>query len=170
MLTLKEAREILRVCNKTIQRWDKQGKIKCVRTPGNRRLIPESEILKIMGNITPSMQEKPEIKPEKHVKVEKEKKEPKKTKPEKPETLPTPKELTRYAILDALEPSGLAMRSAFGDLLSAATLLKNFTRNDLMARARCPEPVAKLFCERMISLGYLVNKDGTLELQVEVLR
>ncbi|MGB9592191.1 MAG: MerR family transcriptional regulator, partial [Candidatus Kryptoniota bacterium] len=40
MYTLKEAREILRVCTKTLQRWDKQGKIKCIRTPGNRRLIP----------------------------------------------------------------------------------------------------------------------------------
>ena len=197
LYTLKEAREILRVCNKTIQRWDKEGKIKCIRTPGNRRLIPASEILRIIGKIGPVAPEKVEIKPKKteiqpkkaeiipekpEVKLEETEMEPEKPtkidnteKPRKPkqeasEKPAKPKETTRYAILDSLEPPGLALRSAFGDLLSAATLLKKFTRKDLMTRARCPESVATLFCERMKSLGYLTDKDGTFEIQIEVLR
>ena len=197
LYTLKETREILRVCNKTIQRWDKEGKINCIRTPGNRRLIPESEILRITGKIGPTAPEKVEIKPKK-AEIEPKKAEiiPEKSevklektemKPEKPTKIDNaeelckpnqeisekpvkPKEITRYAILDALEPPGLALRSAFGDLLSAATLLKKFTCKDLMTRARCPESVANLFCQRMKSLGYLTDKDGTFETQIEVLR
>jgi len=39
----------LGVTTKTIQRWDKQGKIRVVRTIGGRRRIPESEIKRILG-------------------------------------------------------------------------------------------------------------------------
>lgn len=45
----KDASKMLGVTVKTIQTWDKQGKIKCIRTPSNRRLIPESEIKRIQG-------------------------------------------------------------------------------------------------------------------------
>ncbi|USG99703.1 IS607 family transposase [Thermococcus argininiproducens] len=47
--TLKEASKILGVTVKTLQNWDKQGKIKVVRTVGGRRRIPESEIKRILG-------------------------------------------------------------------------------------------------------------------------
>ncbi len=47
--TLKEASKILGVSVKTLQLWDKEGKIKCIRTPGGRRRIPESEIKRILG-------------------------------------------------------------------------------------------------------------------------
>ncbi len=47
--TLKEASEILGVSIKTLQLWDKEGKIRYVRTPGGRRRIPESEIKRILG-------------------------------------------------------------------------------------------------------------------------
>ncbi len=47
--TLKEASKILGVSVKTLQLWDKEGKIKCVRTLGGRRRIPESEIKRILG-------------------------------------------------------------------------------------------------------------------------
>lgn len=40
----------LGVSVRTIQRWDKEGKIKVIRTLGNQRRIPESEIRRIMGN------------------------------------------------------------------------------------------------------------------------
>lgn len=193
MYTLKEARQILRVCTKTIQRWDKQGKIKCIRTPGNRRLIPESEILRIIGKITPLNEEKekikdikakielkkeilpyePEIKAE-QVKIEDVSKDekPKTTTPVEPKMPETAKqkEMTRYAILDALEPPGLAIRSAYGDLLSAAILLKKFTIKDLSTKARCPEAVANMFCQRMKSLGYVTEKDGVFEMQIEVIK
>ncbi|NHV45840.1 MAG: IS607 family transposase [Candidatus Verstraetearchaeota archaeon] len=48
LYTLKEAKKLLGVTTRTIQRWDKQGKIKVVRTIGSRR-IPESEIKRILG-------------------------------------------------------------------------------------------------------------------------
>jgi len=44
LYTLKEAKKLLGVTTRTIQRWDKDGKIKVVRTIGGRRRVPESEI------------------------------------------------------------------------------------------------------------------------------
>ncbi len=84
----------------------------------------------------------------------------------------TPKiaEVPRHAILDALAPAGLAQRTVFGDLLSAAVVLRTFTSEDLTSRARCPEAVTKTFCERMSARGYLTSKNGTFELHVRVAR
>lgn len=47
--TMKEASKLLGVHVKTIQRWDREGKIKCVRTVGGKRRVPESEIKRILG-------------------------------------------------------------------------------------------------------------------------
>jgi putative resolvase len=49
LYTLKEACLLLDLHPRTIQKWDKQGKIRTVRTPGGRRRIPESEIRKLRG-------------------------------------------------------------------------------------------------------------------------
>jgi len=49
LYTLKQASEILGVHPKTIQKWDREGKIRVVRTPGGRRRIPESEIKRLLG-------------------------------------------------------------------------------------------------------------------------
>jgi len=46
---MREAAKILGVSVRTIQRWDKAGKIRCIRTPGGRRRVPESEIRRILG-------------------------------------------------------------------------------------------------------------------------
>ncbi len=46
---MKEASEILGVSVRCLQIWDKEGKIRCVRTVGGRRRIPESEIKRILG-------------------------------------------------------------------------------------------------------------------------
>lgn len=46
---MKEASKILGVTVKTLQNWDKQGKIRVVRTVGGRRRIPKSEIMRILG-------------------------------------------------------------------------------------------------------------------------
>ncbi|MGQ9722313.1 MAG: MerR family DNA-binding transcriptional regulator, partial [Candidatus Jordarchaeum sp.] len=43
LYTLKEAKQPLGVTTRTIQKWDKQNKLRVVRTAGGRR-IPESEI------------------------------------------------------------------------------------------------------------------------------
>ena len=40
---------MLGVTTRTIQRWDKGGKLRIVRTVGGRRRIPESEIRRIQG-------------------------------------------------------------------------------------------------------------------------
>jgi putative resolvase len=48
LYTLKEAKELLGVTTKTIQRWDREGKIMVVGTIGGGR-IPESEVKRILG-------------------------------------------------------------------------------------------------------------------------
>ncbi|MBC7113155.1 MAG: IS607 family transposase [Candidatus Methanomethyliales bacterium] len=47
--TMKEASKILGVSVRRLQIWDKEGKIKCIRTPGGRRRIPESELKRVIG-------------------------------------------------------------------------------------------------------------------------
>ena len=124
------------------------GKIKCIRTPGNHRLIPESEIFRILA-IKPEKIEKSEQIEEK---IEK--------KPEKIEKISSPPALTKEEILDALKPTSLVQRSAFSDLLTAALTLGQFTISDLVCRARCPEGIAKMFCDQLEKLGYIRRING----------
>jgi putative resolvase len=49
LLTMKQAKELLGVRTSTIQGWDRDGKIRIVRTIGGRRRIPESEVQRIQG-------------------------------------------------------------------------------------------------------------------------
>lgn len=49
LYTMKEASKLLGVHIRTIQKWDRQGKIRCVRTVGGKRRVPESEIKRILG-------------------------------------------------------------------------------------------------------------------------
>ncbi|MHA1583273.1 MAG: IS607 family transposase [Candidatus Baldrarchaeia archaeon] len=49
LLTLKEACKLLGIHPNTLRKWDKQGKIRVVRTVGGRRRIPESEVKRLMG-------------------------------------------------------------------------------------------------------------------------
>lgn len=44
---------MLGVCTKTIHRWDAAGKIQTVRTPGNQRRIPVTEISRLQGQNQP---------------------------------------------------------------------------------------------------------------------
>jgi len=48
--SLSEAANILSVTTKTLRAWDNSGKIITIRTPGNQRRIPESEILRLTGH------------------------------------------------------------------------------------------------------------------------
>jgi len=48
--TLTEAARILGVTAKTLRMWDNSGKMITIRTPGNQRRIPESEILRLTGH------------------------------------------------------------------------------------------------------------------------
>ena len=49
LYSMKEVPEMLGVGVRTVQRWDKEGKIHCVRTVGDKRRVPESEIKRILG-------------------------------------------------------------------------------------------------------------------------
>ena len=46
---MKQATELLGVRTSMIQRWDKKGKIRIVRTAGGRRRIPASEVARFQG-------------------------------------------------------------------------------------------------------------------------
>lgn len=52
LLSPKSAGKLLGVSTRTIQRWDKQGLIKTVRTPKGRRRIPLSEVKRILKQRT----------------------------------------------------------------------------------------------------------------------
>lgn len=96
--------------------------------------------------------------------------------PEKPKTEIKPaqasleREIPRHRILDELAPSGLAQRTAFGDLISAAMVLGNFSIDELAVRSRCPASIAKIFCERMAARGYLLQREGRYEMRATVVR
>jgi putative resolvase len=47
LYTLKEACLLLGLHPRRVQKWDKRGKIRVVRTPSGRRRIPESEIRRL---------------------------------------------------------------------------------------------------------------------------
>ena len=49
LYNMKEASKLLGVSVKHIQRLDREGKIRCLRTLGGRRRIPENEIRRIRG-------------------------------------------------------------------------------------------------------------------------
>jgi len=49
-ISLAKAAELLGVTTKTLRVWDAGGKLKTIRTPGNQRRVPESEVLRILGH------------------------------------------------------------------------------------------------------------------------
>jgi len=49
LVTLQKACEILGISSQTIRRWEREGKISCVRTQGNQRRVPMDEIHRILG-------------------------------------------------------------------------------------------------------------------------
>ena len=55
LLTLQEACRRLGIHPNTLRKWDKQGKIRVVRTVGGRRRIPESEVERLMGFVRPDV-------------------------------------------------------------------------------------------------------------------
>ena len=47
--TIREASDILQVDATTLRRWDREGKIHCIRLSNNFRRVPEEEINRILG-------------------------------------------------------------------------------------------------------------------------
>jgi excisionase family DNA binding protein len=58
LLTLQEACRRLGVHPNTLRKWDKQGKIRVVRTVGGRRRMPESEVERLIGFVKPDASKK----------------------------------------------------------------------------------------------------------------
>jgi putative resolvase len=52
LYSVSKAAKILGVCLNTIRSWDKMGKIKTIRSPYNKRMIPIEEINRLLGNET----------------------------------------------------------------------------------------------------------------------
>ena len=50
LLTLRESANLLGVSTKSLQRWDKDGTVRVVRTPGGKRRVPLSEIRRLRGD------------------------------------------------------------------------------------------------------------------------
>lgn len=48
LLKLAEAALLLGVTPQTVRQWDKDGKLRCVRTPGGHRRVRLSEVQKMM--------------------------------------------------------------------------------------------------------------------------
>ena len=49
LYTLRDACDIMQIDPGTLRKWDREGKIRCVRLQNNFRRIPESEINRILG-------------------------------------------------------------------------------------------------------------------------
>ncbi|EQD78503.1 DNA binding domain protein, excisionase family [mine drainage metagenome] len=49
LYTLRDACEILQIDPTTLRKWDREGKIRCIRLQNNYRRVPESEINRILG-------------------------------------------------------------------------------------------------------------------------
>ena len=49
LYTIRDACEILQLNPNTLRKWDREGKIRCVRLSNNFRRVPESEINRILG-------------------------------------------------------------------------------------------------------------------------
>ncbi|WP_162216767.1 helix-turn-helix domain-containing protein, partial [Acidiplasma cupricumulans] len=47
--TIREACDILQIGATTLRRWDREGKIHCIRLSNNFRRVPEEEINRILG-------------------------------------------------------------------------------------------------------------------------
>src|SRR5262245_33396975 len=44
-----EAARALGISLDTLRRWDREGRIRCVRDPSNRRMVPASEVARLRG-------------------------------------------------------------------------------------------------------------------------
>lgn len=51
LYSVSEVAEVLGVSQVTIRTWNKTGKLKAIRTPGNHRRIPASELERLIGII-----------------------------------------------------------------------------------------------------------------------
>jgi excisionase family DNA binding protein len=179
ILSMKEAAKILGCSVRTLQRQHLSGSLRCVLTPGGRRRVPESEILRLrkeMG-LEPTPPIRTEVtkrtlrtKPEKRVVLPEEPPKTPMSAEEKPEPIPTPKPqaLTDFEIIERMAPESLPVRKAFNDLLATAAMLETFTSNQLLERSNYLEKTVKSFCDRLVAknLASLENDRYTLKVRL----
>lgn len=76
----------------------------------------------------------------------------------------------RQSILNELAPVGMAQKTAYGELLSAAIAAKKFTAEELASRTKTPKILAEIFCKKMQELGYIKYENNMFELAIEVIK
>ncbi|MFI6575190.1 helix-turn-helix domain-containing protein [Nocardiopsis sp. NPDC050513] len=52
LLTAGEVAAMFRVASATVNRWVRQGRVRCVRTPGGGQRFDEAEIRRVVGDQT----------------------------------------------------------------------------------------------------------------------
>jgi len=50
MIDIESASKLISVSKSTLRRWEKEGKLKSYRTPGNHRRYDEKELFKMISN------------------------------------------------------------------------------------------------------------------------
>lgn len=183
---MKEAAKLLGCSVRTLQRRHRAGGLKCVFTPGGRRRIPESEVIRLqymMGLKPPS--EKPKVperemistgtkdigvSPEMLSKIsadegglEKEKLKPFVV------THPAQEGLLVQKAVDRLRPATLVERMNYRDLLAVAARLGTFSHSQLAQQIKCSPNFATAFCERLVVMGLGTKEGGNYRLLVKVI-
>ena len=167
ILGMKEAANLLGVSVRTLQRRHQAGELRCVLTPGGRRRVPESEILKlqqIMGLIAPPGEALGRVpaRPEKAAEITK-------TKPAFITPPRPPKELLVQEAIDHLSPATLIERVNYRDLLAAAARFGSFTHEQLSREAKCSTQLASAFCEKLTSSALAIKEGENYRLIVKVI-
>ncbi|MEM3519590.1 MAG: helix-turn-helix domain-containing protein [Candidatus Hadarchaeales archaeon] len=88
--------------------------------------------------------------------------------PPSPQVISQP--ISKQAVLNALAPTGMAQKTAYGELLSVALAMRKFGVEELAFRAKTPKILAENFCRRMQELGYVKCENNIFELIVEVIK
>lgn len=73
-----------------------------------------------------------------------------------------------HEVVNRLRPETMALRKAYGSLLSLAAKLRNFTPAQLATEFNCPISVASDFCGRLVSQGLASQEGEGYALKIEV--
>ncbi len=184
ILSLKEAAKLLGCSVRTLQRRHQAGDLRCVFTPGGRRRIPETEILRLKKEMglepTPTLRTETTKMPVRTKPAEKIvlREEPPVTpvsweEPREPEPKPAvarPLALSDFEIIERMRPESLSLRKAFNDLLAISAMLGTFTPDQLLERSNYPEQTIRGFCDRLVAANLASLEDGRYTLKVRLVR
>ncbi len=88
--------------------------------------------------------------------------------PRESQIQPLPPRMHAHEVVNKLGPETMALRKAYGSLLSLAAKLRNFTPTQLITEFNCPVQVASNFCDRLVSQGVASQEGGIYMLKIEV--